>query len=178
MLKNPEIERELLVDVQQLGVVGERLLSLQVYVVAVSRLLAKPLHLCVRAASSSGKSYVTTTILKLIPEWAIWILTSATPKAFFHMVPGSLIHKVVFVAERPHLTKDPGQQANSSLAIREMMSSGKLCIAVTVACETGGFETQIKEQEGPISYIETTTQEEIFSRRPKSLPRHHHGREP
>jgi hypothetical protein len=59
-------------------------------------------------------------------------------------------------------TKDPADSANATLALREMLSSGKLRKLVTIRSESGGLETRYVTQDGPIAYLDTTTQQAIF----------------
>lgn len=161
-LENQDLTVELRRDFESIGIVGEWVLALTIYLVAISRLLPKPLSMCVRAASSSGKSFVTEKVLGLMPETAVLKATSISPNALYYLTPGSLRHRIVVLAERYHPTKDRGESANATLYLREMISSGELRKVVTMQSADGGFESVEIVQEGPISLIQTTTQRDVF----------------
>jgi len=149
-------------DFKTLGIVGETLLALATFIVCVSRLLAKPLGAIVKAASSSGKSYVTGLVVSLIPEEQVITATDITPQALYYLPQGSLQHMLVSVAERKHSdSSHDGTQANAGLALREMMSSGQLTKLITLTGDDGPRTVTIK-QSGPIAYLETTTQEVLL----------------
>jgi hypothetical protein len=162
-LKNPDLFDELKRDVEALGVVGEHLLAQAVYLVGTSRIMVKPLGGLVQAASSTGKSFVSNTIVSLMPEEAVLKATDITGQALYYFSPGRLQHKFVCVAERKHQeSPDDASAANASLALREMFSSGELRKVVTMKGDQGMTTEEIR-QEGPIAYLETTTQSHIFS---------------
>ena len=58
-------------------------------------------------------------------------------------------------------TVDEADSANATLALREMMSRGRLDKFVPMKTQDG-LETRHISQEGPIAYLETTTQQEIY----------------
>jgi hypothetical protein len=162
-LKSPGLFDELKQDIETLGVVGEFLLALAVYIIGTSRILLKPLGGLIQAASSTGKSYVSSIVVSLMPEEGVLKATDITGQALYYLSPGSLRHRFVVVAERKHQeSQDDAAAANASLALREMFSSGELRKVVTIKGEGGMTAVEIR-QEGPIAYLETTTQEQIFS---------------
>lgn len=161
-LRNPKLFEELARDIEALGVVGEWLLALAVYLIGTSRILMKPLGGLVQAASSTGKSYVSNVVIGMMPEEQVLKATDITGQALYYFTPGSLKHKLICVAERKHQeSQDDAAAANAGLALREMFSSGELRKVVTVK-EGGGMTAVEIWQEGPIAYMETTTQENIF----------------
>jgi hypothetical protein len=163
LLMSKHLLDELDHDFEQLGIVGENDLARTVWFVGTSRLLRKPLGAIVQAASSSGKSHVTNSVIRLFPIEAVAKATDITPQALYYMPQGHLRNKFVCVAERKHMdTKDAAGAANDTLQLREMLSSGELSKMVTVKGENGGQVTQVLTQPGPIAYLETTTSAEIF----------------
>jgi hypothetical protein len=86
--------------------------------------------------------------------------TQMTPQALFHMPPGSLKHKWVVAGERSRLEDD--DRAESTRALREMLTSGRLSKLMPVKGDGGRIETATIEQEGPIAFVESTTLTEIF----------------
>lgn len=162
-LNNPRMFDEMSRDFEQIGIVGEGVLSRSIYLVCTSRKLGAPLSACVQAASSSGKSYVTDRITQLFPADELIQATSLTPQALFYMREGSLRHRIVTVGERRHTdSKNMADMANATMALREMISRGALDKYIPLKGDDGGMETVHLHQDGPIAYIETTTQETIF----------------
>ena len=163
-LRNPHLMDELAGDLRRLGVVGERLLSTTLYIVGTSRLLPKPLGAVIQSASSSGKSYTSEAVVDLMPPERVLKATDMTPQSLYYMPSGRLKHTLVFLAERRHVdvANDPTGAANSTLAFREMLSSGRLTKVTTERSDDGMISREIN-QEGPIALIQTTTQETIFA---------------
>ena len=75
------------------------------------------------------------------------------------MEPGQLKHRFIVAGERSRREDD--EAAEATRALREMISGGKLTKLVAMK-EAGRIVTQRIEQEGPISYIESTTLTKIF----------------
>ncbi len=148
---------------QQIGIVGELILATTVFLVAVSRLLQRPLGAIIQSASSSGKSFISNKVIDLVPPEEILKATDISDQALYYLRHGSLRHKLVVSAERKHGdSRMEDAMANSTLALREMMSSGELTKVVTVT-DTGQPITRIIRQPGPIAFLQTTCQEQIFS---------------
>lgn len=160
MLRDPELIRRIVDDIELFGVAGERQLTAIVYLVGVSRLLPRPLSAIVQGPSSSGKSYLVEKVAQAFPPEAILIATQMTPQALFHMRPGSLCHRWIVGGERSRLESD--DRAEATRALREMQSSGRLSKMMPVKVPGGAIETMLLEQEGPIAFIETTTLTQIF----------------
>ena len=161
-LANPRMFDELRRDFSLIGIVGEILLSLTIYLICVSRKLSRPLSACVQSASSSGKSFVTENVVRLFPLDEVIQATSLTPQALYYMPEGSLSHKVVMVAERGHANaKNMADMANATMALREMISKGALDKYIPMKMGDEMVTVHL-HQEGPISYVETTTQEMTF----------------
>jgi hypothetical protein len=160
LLTDPELIRHVCDDVAVIGVAGERELALLVYLIGVSRMLAKPLAGIVRGSSTSGKSHVIERVASLFPPEVLIFATQMTPQALFHMPPGSLKHRWVVAGERSRLEDD--DRAEATRALREMLSSGRLSKLMPEKVEGGRIETQTIEQEGPIAFIESTTLTTIF----------------
>jgi hypothetical protein len=121
-------------------------LGTTLYLVATSRKLRQPLAACVKAPSASGKSYIATIIISLMPPEDVIEATSITPAALYYMPPGSLTHKVVSAAERKHASRaNDADIANANLALREMISAGRL----------GGLQSQ--SQPAPWGFSKKTS---------------------
>jgi energy-coupling factor transporter ATP-binding protein EcfA2 len=160
MLTSPRLIEVVADDIAELGVAGERELTVTVYLVGTSRLLDEPAAAIVQGPSSSGKSYTNDKVTGLMPPEAVIRATKMTPQALFHMAPGSLKHRFISAGERSRLQDD--EAAEATRALREMLSEQRLSKLMPVKVEGGRIETRKIEQEGPIAYVESTTQSQIF----------------
>lgn len=137
--------------IEQLGVAGEEVNRLLVYLCYTSRLLKEPLSVIIKGESSGGKSYLAGRVLRLLPRSAYEDITDATPQSFFHLPDDWLQHKVVVLFEMEGAQK-------SEYPIRTLQSEGKLRLQLPVKDpETGEYATKIKELLGPVSFLTTTT---------------------
>ena len=159
MLESPDLFKKVLDDIAGLGVAGERPLVGAIYLTGTSRLLSKPLALIAQGPSSSGKTYVIEATAKTFPPEAVIHATQMTPQALFHMRPGSLVHRFVVAGERSRQEND--DTAEATRALREMISSGRLVKLMPIKIK-GEIVTEPIEQDGPISYVESTTLSKIF----------------
>lgn len=157
ILTSPTLLHDILKMVKKLGVVGEEKNVLLHYIIFTSRKLKHPLSATVKGDSSSGKSYTLLTTIKLFPKSAYIDLTDATPQSFFYCPEDHFKHKIIVIFE-----KHGGERAD--YAIRTLQSEGKLKIQVTVKNpETGQFEAQTIEKEGPTGFVTTTTASQIHA---------------
>ena len=159
VLQNGEpIERAYL-DAGIVGVVGESLTIITLYLTGVSRLLKRPMAIIVQGSSSSGKSYSVESVEKLFPPETKLVAQQMTPQALFHLPPGALRNKYVISGERSRIEND--DRAEATRALREMLSAGKLRKLMPEKVG-GAIVTKLIEQDGPISYVESTTLGTIF----------------
>ena len=160
MLESPSLMIEVVEDVGALGVAGEKELRAALYLIGTSRLLLQPLAAIVQGPSSSGKSYIIDRTASLFPPETVIQATQMTPQALFHMRPGSLKNRFVVAGERAR--SDSDEQAEATRALREMLSAGRLVKLMPVK-ENGEIRTVSIEQEGPISYVESTSLGTVFA---------------
>ncbi len=157
ILKSPTLLYDILMMVKKLGVVGEERNILLHYIILTSRKLKQPLSATVKGDSASGKSYTLLTTIKMFPKSAYIDLTDATPQSFYYCPEDHFKHKIIVIFE-----KHGGERAD--YAIRTLQSEGKLKIQVTVKNpETGQFEAQTIEKDGPTGFVTTTTESFIHS---------------
>jgi hypothetical protein len=152
LLGSPNFFGELRSAVRRMGLVGEQINVLVVFIVCVSRLLAEPLCLLVKGPSSGGKNYLTDKILALFPETEIQNLTSASLRSW-NYTGDHLAHKIVYVAER-------NESVGHVHPMRVLISEQKLVHWTTV--KRDGQSVQKKyETKGPIAAISTTTRNTV-----------------
>jgi hypothetical protein len=138
--------------VRRQGLVGETRNALAMYVIAISSLLEKPLNGIVKGRSSTGKNFVVSRVLQLLPQSAVVQITSSSRGAW-NYARDEFRHKVIYVHERNEAT-------GAIHPARILISEGELRHTISVR---EGNEWKRKEVvvEGPISVISTTTKDAI-----------------
>lgn len=155
ILKSPT----LLYDIRQLFpklmIAGEERNCLMIYLSCTSRILDSPISLTGKGESSVGKSYSVQKVLLLIPKEAYEDISEATKMSFYHAKQDAFKHKIMVLFEKPGTDQ-------TDYSIRTMQSEKKLKLQITVKDpETGEFRTEIKEVDGPVAFITTTTSPNI-----------------
>lgn len=154
-LKSPDLIERIIDDAHELGIAGEEELIVALYLLGTSRLLEKPVAAVVMGQSSAGKSYLCDTVAKLFPDEVVLRAHRITPRALQNMPPGSLKHRFIAAGERSRQQDDAA--AETTRALREMISEGNLSALVSAPQRSGPQSTVHIQQEGPISYVESTT---------------------
>jgi hypothetical protein len=157
MLLDPNLMALIVEDVQAMGVAGEENLIVSLYLLAVSRLLEKPLAAIISSASSTGKSITLEQVLKCIPPEAKVVLTSLTDAALFHMCaadPNAIKHKLLALGERKK--RHGNAEADDTAARRQLLSERRVSRMIT---DTSTKPSSKREMvaEGPVALVETTT---------------------
>jgi hypothetical protein len=139
--------------VEDLGhfVVGERTNKLAGYLVAVSRLLARPLGLLVQSASAAGKSALIDAVSALMPQEACVRYSAMTAQSLFYMGDKDLKHKLLIVAEEKGVEK-------ASYPLKLLLSDGRLSIASTGKDPQSGKQVAHEYQtQGPTGLLCSST---------------------
>ena len=153
LLTDPDLAGRVQNDITAMGVVGEDLSKLLVYIVATSRRTDEPLALVVVSRSSAGKSYEVQQVCELIPPEDHLPYTRVSAKAFFHDEPDRLRHKLISIEEA-------GGMEEASYALRVMLSNQMLRNLTTITDPVDGrHKAQENVVYGPVALIVTTTQE-------------------
>lgn len=140
----------------RMGVVGEEILRLMVYLCFTSRMLKDPLSMTVKGESSSGKSFSCQNIQKLIPEEGYHFITRATQNAFYHLPEDGMQHKIIYINELQ------GSET-ADYSIRSAQSEGDLILMMPIKDPvTGNMETITKRVKGPVGFLITTTKPNMF----------------
>ena len=130
---------------EALGYVGEEATKRLAYLIATSRLLARPLSGILMAPSGAGKSDLLDKLTLLLPPEAVEYLSRLTPSALYYAGPDCLRHKLVIVDEQAGVT-------DADYAVRTLQTKGLLRQAVSV-----GGRTERLEAHGPIALLSGTT---------------------
>src|SRR5262245_56306685 len=159
LLADPQLMKRVADDADLLGVAGERDLVEALYLVGTSRLLERPASARIFGPTASGKSYILEKTAALFPPETVVAATAMTPQALYHMPEGGLRHRFVVAGERSRGRAD--DVAEATKALREKISSGRLSKLLPVKLGSE-IVTALIEQEGPIAFVETTSQSQIF----------------
>ncbi len=140
----------------KMGVVGEEIVRLMVYLCFTSRIMKDPLSITVKGESSSGKSFSCQTMQKLIPEEGFHFITRATQNAFYHLQEDGMRHRIIYINELP------GSEG-ADYSIRTAQSEGDLILMMPIKDPaTGNMETVTKRVKGPVGFLITTTKTSMF----------------
>lgn len=154
-LKNPKLMVKIMEDYEAIGHVGENNRKLLAYLISISRKLENPLAAIVISQSSAGKSGLIEKTQELTPPEDVEFFSRITPQALYYMERDALKRKLLIIEERAG-----GESADYS--IRTLQSRQKLTQAVPIKDpNTGKIKTQTFEVEGPIAFLETTTNANI-----------------
>ncbi len=153
---HPDILYRVIDTTNKLGVVGEEILRLMVYLCYTSRIVNEPLSITVKGESSSGKSFSCQNIQRLIPEEGYHFITRATQNAFFHLPEDGMQHRIIYINELP------GTES-ADYSIRTAQSEGDLILMMPIKDPaTGDMETVTKRVKGPVGFLITTTKAHQF----------------
>lgn len=149
LLAAPDLLDQAAAALDALGYVGEEATKRLAYLVATSRLLAKPLSAILMAPSGAGKSDLLDKLTLLLPAEAVEFLSRVTPSALYYAGPDHLRHKVVVVDEQ-------AGASDADYAIRTLQTKGLLRLALSVGGKTERFEAH-----GPIALLSGTTRSDL-----------------
>lgn len=155
LLESKNILEWMLETTNRAGVVGEEINRKALFLASISRLSSDSISIIYKGQSSSGKSFVTNTVLRMVPKEYLQILSFLTPKALVHS-KRDLSNSVLFIQEQ-----QGGE--HSDYSIRTLLSEGEISISMPIKNpETGNFNTIEKrvKAEGLVS-IQTTTKDRI-----------------
>jgi hypothetical protein len=154
-LQAPDLVARIWQDMEALGSVGEEKGKLLVYLIGLSRKLPQPLSGIIKSQSGVGKSAMTKLVEQLSPPEEVREYSRLSAQALYWMPRDYLKHKVLIIEERVG-----AEQADYS--IRTLQSRQRLSQAVTLKDPlTGKLSTHFFEVEGPIAYLETTTNSQL-----------------
>jgi len=157
LLKSPNILLDMSSFTKNLGFIGEEVNQKMLYVAFTSRLMDSSISAVVKGESSSGKSHLVSTVLRLFPESEVLNFSFVTSKALVHR-QGDLSHKILYIAEH-------SGSEGADYSIRTLLSEGEISIMLPVKNEvTGNFETVEKRIPAKgLVFVETTTRDRIHA---------------
>ncbi len=150
-LSRSDLVPAILAHMETLGYIGEERGKLLCYLISISRRLEKPLSGTIISQSGAGKSGMAELIELLTPPEEVVLYSRLSTQALVYMPQDFLKRKLLLIEERK------GAE-DAEYSIRVLQSKQRLSSAIVVKDpNTGRMKTQVFEVEGPIAYIETTT---------------------
>lgn len=150
LAQQPRILDHFALALETCGVVGERRAAKLLYLVGVSRLLARPVSAVVKGPSSAGKSHLTERVLQFFPRSAYYALSAMSERALAYS-DEPLAHRILVVYEAVGIEGD-----FASYLVRSLLSEGRVRYE-TVEKTREGLRPRLIEREGPTGLIVTTT---------------------
>lgn len=155
LLRSEDLLKRIAADLETAGYVGEDRNKQLAYLIATSRKLDKPLSAIIRSESGAGKSFLMECVAELMPEEEVQYFSRLTPQSLYYMGENELVHKLLIVDER-----DGSEEAE--YPIRTLQTRRKLTLAVPMKdASTGKIKTSMLTINGPIAYMESSTQQTI-----------------
>jgi hypothetical protein len=136
---------------EELGWTGEGKLKRMLLLLAVSRLLPKPISAALRAPASAGKSHAIETMLSLVPPEEIVHVSSLTNAALNYQP--DLRNKILVIDEADALTLEV------IVALRVLQSRGSLSRSLVSRDASGQVMTKFTEAKGPVAVLTSSTSE-------------------
>jgi hypothetical protein len=149
LLASPYFFRKYLQVLRLAGLIGEDRNAVVLLIVVVSRLLRRPLNAFVRGRSSSGKNWLVSRVLLLLPQGRFREISSASERAWNYS-KNHFEHRVIYLQEM-------SQAGGAVHPLRLLISEGKLIYHVT-AWKDGERVNKKYVARGPVASISTTTQ--------------------
>lgn len=154
-LTQENLVQSILDDMQAMGYVGEDNSKLLGYLISISRKLEKPLSGIILSQSGAGKSSLTELVEALTPVEDVVLFSRLSPQALYWMERTALRRKLLILEERVGAIE-------ADYSIRILQSRAKLTQAVVMKDpQTGKLTTKTFIVEGPVAYLETTTDNRI-----------------
>lgn len=151
LLTDPNLLGRFLADLEGEGLVGEHDAALTILLSMVTRRQKKPIHIVIKAASSSGKNFITECVASRLPPEDLLVVTDMSPRALLYL-EGSLKNKVIIINEQEGAER-------AEYTMRVAMTDGSLTIPVAEKAEDGDGQIRTRKHvvEGPACFITTTT---------------------
>jgi hypothetical protein len=146
----PNILNGLTTALSRLGVVGEDRNAKIIFLSTVSRLLRRPVSVVVKGTSSSGKSFVTESVLNFFDPSAYYALSAMSERALAYMEE-PLKHRMLVIYEAAGMEGDL-----QTYLIRSLLSEHRIRYQTNDKTRDG-IKSRLIEIEGPTGLIVTTT---------------------
>jgi hypothetical protein len=148
--RKPDILMEFVNLTRLLGLAGEERSAKLLYLALVSRFLDRPVSVCVKGPSSSGKSFLVDIVLRAVPAECCYVLSAMSERALAYSEE-PLSGRFLVLYEAVGLGSD-----FATYLLRSLLSEGRVRYE-TVEKTQQGLRPRLIEREGPTGLIVTTT---------------------
>lgn len=156
-LKSTNLVELIKQDLTTIGIIGEDIAKVSLYLMVTSRKMDKPINTTVRGSSGTGKSNVKSKVISLMPKEDVKNFTRVTSKFLEYLPEDALQHKILSIEERAGT-----EEADYSLRmIEDDTHSGIELGYLKKNPVTGEMEPVIRVVKGPVMVIQTTTKLEM-----------------
>jgi hypothetical protein len=136
-------------------IAGETVNGKLLYLVATSRLFAKPMNAAIKGTSAGGKSEIRKRLLNFFPPDDVVSFSSLSEKALIYY-EGDFSHKILSMGE----ATAADEQTFQDYLLRELMSEG--CIRHRTVQKVGSaLEPITVDKQGPVAFLVTTTKNKM-----------------
>ncbi len=147
---SPDVLGEVTSTLRECAVVGEQRLGQLLFLVLVTRLFDRPVSVLVEGPSSAGKSYVVSSVLRLLPKSTHVNLTCSSPLGLIY-AQESLSHRFVVLVEKTAL-----ENRTFADMLKTLLSEGFIERWI-VELQSDRPVGRVLRKDGPTGLISTTT---------------------
>ena len=151
LLGAPDILKRAGETIRRLGYAGSLIQPMLLFLVFVSRLLERPINVVVTGPSSAGKSFMVTTVCRLLPTSAVYALVGMSARMLAY-TNADLQHRHLIVNEAAALA----QEGIGAVLLRALAWEGQIRYE-TIESTSEGIQPRVIERPGPTGFITTTT---------------------
>jgi len=154
LLRCPDVLEAAARDMERLGHVGEPTAKKLLFICAVSAPARLAIQPSIHAESSAGKNALADVVLSLVSPERVIRRSAISAKALYR-TEESLAGRILYLQEH-------AGSEDADFTFRVMQSDGKLIYEATEQGPDGSFRTVVREKEGPLVIIQTTTELRLF----------------
>jgi hypothetical protein len=133
------------------GFAGSTKAARLVYLVLLTGMLHRPTNLHVDGPSAVGKNYLLNSVLALIPDEAVYLLTASSERTFVY-TEDPLAHRHIVIAESAGLHQD----GVGATIMRSLTWDGTVTYEVVEKQRDGSMKTRKIHKPGPTGCITTS----------------------
>jgi hypothetical protein len=150
LAQEPQILDRFAKALRDRGVIGEERAGRLIYLILVTRVLARPVSAVVKGPSASGKNFLVNNVLAFFPPSSYFDMTAMSERALLYLEE-SLAHRFLVLYEAHAL-----EGAIAAYATRSLLSEGRLRYPTVMKID-GQMKSVVLTLEGPTGLLTTTT---------------------
>ena len=155
-LKTESLIKKLNEQIGKVGIVGEEVNRILLFVIASSYKMPDTLHALIQGSSGSGKTRLLKIISQLMPEEDVKKYTRVTDNSFYNQDEYFFVNKLVCFEDLDGLKEE------AQLAVRELQSNEILISSTSLKDSNGKIGGGEKIVRGPIASLACTTKGEVY----------------